>query len=213
MAAPGAKKYAEIEASKADRITTGIGEFDRVLGGGVVPGSLVLLGGEPGIGKSTLLLQAAANFAWANRQVITGLALDAMAGALRMPREEIGARLLYDVCHNIGKVERHVVEGRERKVFVHRKGATRAFPDQPVIIPGDMGRYSFVLSGLMAFAYFLGHAPKGFIPLLNGGNLAIVFCFVFLYFAIAGGGAWSLDALRRGSMRSAPARTASQRAA
>ena len=72
---------------------------------------------------------------------------------------------------------------------------------------------SFVLSGLMAFAYFLGHAPKGFIPLLNGGNLAIVFCFVFLYFAIAGGGAWSLDALRRGSMRSAPARTASQRAA
>ena len=60
---PGAKKYAEIEASKADRITTGIGEFDRVLGGGIVPGSLVLLGGEPGIGKSTLLLQAAANFA------------------------------------------------------------------------------------------------------------------------------------------------------
>jgi DNA repair protein RadA/Sms len=61
--APGAKKYSEIEASKADRITTGIGEFDRVLGGGIVPGSLVLLGGEPGIGKSTLLLQAAANFA------------------------------------------------------------------------------------------------------------------------------------------------------
>jgi DNA repair protein RadA/Sms len=61
--APGAKKYAEIEASKADRISTGIGEFDRVLGGGIVPGSLILLGGEPGIGKSTLLLQAAANFA------------------------------------------------------------------------------------------------------------------------------------------------------
>ena len=65
FAAPGAKKYAEIEASKADRITTGIGEFDRVLGGGIVPGSLMLLGGEPGIGKSTLLLQAAANFAHA----------------------------------------------------------------------------------------------------------------------------------------------------
>ena len=47
---PGAKKYADIEASHADRITTGIGEFDRVLGGGIVPGSLVLLGGEPGIG-------------------------------------------------------------------------------------------------------------------------------------------------------------------
>ena len=63
MATQGAKKYAEVEASRAARISTGIGEFDRVLGGGIVPGSLVLLGGEPGIGKSTLLLQAAANFA------------------------------------------------------------------------------------------------------------------------------------------------------
>ena len=59
----GAKKYADIEASDADRLSTGITEFDRVLGGGIVPGSLILLGGEPGIGKSTLLLQAAANFA------------------------------------------------------------------------------------------------------------------------------------------------------
>jgi DNA repair protein RadA/Sms len=55
--------YAEVDSSDADRLSTGIGEFDRVLGGGVVPGSLVLLGGEPGIGKSTLLLQAAAHFA------------------------------------------------------------------------------------------------------------------------------------------------------
>jgi DNA repair protein RadA/Sms len=62
-AAQGAQRYAEVEASKADRISSGIGEFDRVLGGGIVPGSLVLIGGEPGIGKSTLLLQAAANFA------------------------------------------------------------------------------------------------------------------------------------------------------
>ncbi len=59
----GAKKYADIENSDTARLTTGIDEFDRVLGGGIVPGSLVLLGGEPGIGKSTLLLQAAANFA------------------------------------------------------------------------------------------------------------------------------------------------------
>jgi DNA repair protein RadA/Sms len=59
----GARRYADIEASHAERLSTGIGEFDRVLGGGIVPGSLVLLGGEPGIGKSTLLLQAAANFA------------------------------------------------------------------------------------------------------------------------------------------------------
>lgn len=62
-AAQGAKKYSEIELTHAERLSTGIGEFDRVLGGGIVPGSLVLLGGEPGIGKSTLLLQAAANFA------------------------------------------------------------------------------------------------------------------------------------------------------
>jgi putative oxidoreductase len=56
---------------------------------------------------------------------------------------------------------------------------------------------AFILSGLMAFAYFLGHAPRGFYPLTNGGNLAILFCFVFLYFACAGGGAWSVDALLR----------------
>ncbi len=60
---PGARLYAEVESSMAVRLPTGIDEFDRVLGGGVVPGSLVLLGGEPGIGKSTLLLQVAANFA------------------------------------------------------------------------------------------------------------------------------------------------------
>src|SRR5215467_980359 len=58
-----AKLYAEVETANAVRLSTGIGEFDRVLGGGIVPGSLVLLGGEPGIGKSTLLLQAAAHFA------------------------------------------------------------------------------------------------------------------------------------------------------
>src|SRR5688572_2698511 len=58
-----AKLYEEVELANAVRLSTGIGEFDRVLGGGVVPGSLVLLGGEPGIGKSTLLLQAAAHFA------------------------------------------------------------------------------------------------------------------------------------------------------
>ena len=61
--ATGAKLYADVEISSATRLSTGIGEFDRVLGGGIVPGSLVLLGGEPGIGKSTLLLQAAAHFA------------------------------------------------------------------------------------------------------------------------------------------------------
>ena len=59
----GATLYAEVELANSVRLSTGIDEFDRVLGGGIVPGSLVLLGGEPGIGKSTLLLQAAAHFA------------------------------------------------------------------------------------------------------------------------------------------------------
>jgi DNA repair protein RadA/Sms len=64
LAARGsARLYADVSTTNAERLSTGIDEFDRVLGGGVVPGSLVLLGGEPGIGKSTLLLQAAAHFA------------------------------------------------------------------------------------------------------------------------------------------------------
>jgi len=53
---------------------------------------------------------------------------------------------------------------------------------------------AFLASGVMAFAYFLAHAPKGFYPVLNGGELSIIYCFVFLYLAAAGGGPWSLDA-------------------
>lgn len=56
---------------------------------------------------------------------------------------------------------------------------------------------AFILCGEMAFAYFLGHFPRGFIPLLNGGNAAILFCFACLYLACAGGGVWSLDAMLR----------------
>jgi putative oxidoreductase len=55
---------------------------------------------------------------------------------------------------------------------------------------------AFVLSGFMAVAYFMAHAPQGFFPMLNQGELAILYCFVFLYFAVAGGGAWSVDAAR-----------------
>jgi putative oxidoreductase len=54
---------------------------------------------------------------------------------------------------------------------------------------------AFILSGMMAVAYFMAHAPRGFFPILNGGELAIVYCFVFFYFFFAGGGAWSADAL------------------
>ena len=55
----------------------------------------------------------------------------------------------------------------------------------------------FILSGFMAVAYFMAHAPQGFFPILNGGELAALYCFVFFYFVFAGGGAWSLDALWR----------------
>jgi len=59
---------------------------------------------------------------------------------------------------------------------------------------------AFILSGEMAAAYFIGHFPKGFIPLLNGGNEAVLFCFVFFYFIFAGGGPWSVDAVRRSAL-------------
>ena len=56
---------------------------------------------------------------------------------------------------------------------------------------------AFVMSGEMAFAYFISHAPRGFFPILNGGDGAILYCFIFLYFAFAGPGPWSLDAMWR----------------
>jgi tRNA-splicing ligase RtcB len=105
-------------------------------------------------------MAAAANFAWCNRQVIMHLTEQALIAALAISRHDLGFSLIYDVCHNVAKFEDHVVEGRKRILCVHRKGATRAFgpgnpalPDslrsvgQPVLIPGDMGRYSFVLIG------------------------------------------------------------------
>ncbi len=103
---------------------------------------------------------AAANFAWANRQVITHWTREAFARVFGRSAENLGMDLVYDVAHNIAKVEEYDVGGRRRKVVVHRKGATRAFPPghpevparyrgvgQPVLIPGDMGRYSFVAVG------------------------------------------------------------------
>jgi tRNA-splicing ligase RtcB len=108
-------------------------------------------------------MACAANYAWANRQTITHLAREALARVLGVRVEELGMRLVYDVCHNIAKLEDHVVDGEIRRLCVHRKGATRAFPPgdpripeslreigQPVLVPGDMGRYSFVLVGAPA---------------------------------------------------------------
>src|SRR5438034_1078829 len=105
-------------------------------------------------------MAAAANFAWTNRQVMSGLAERVFATALGLGPAALRFGLVYDVCHNIAKLEEHAVDGRRRRVCVHRKGATRAFGPghpalaahlrplgQPVIIPGDMGRYSFLLLG------------------------------------------------------------------
>jgi tRNA-splicing ligase RtcB (3'-phosphate/5'-hydroxy nucleic acid ligase) len=109
-------------------------------------------------GKSYLSAMAcAANFAWANRQAIMGLAEQALMEALGLSPRELGMRLVYDVCHNIAKIEEHTVGGKTRKVCVHRKGATRAhlprgrpspWPHgQPVIVPGDMGTASYLCVG------------------------------------------------------------------
>ncbi|MFY3743583.1 RtcB family protein [Anaeromyxobacter sp. Red801] len=116
--------------------------------------------GSPEGRRYLAAMQAAANFAWANRQVMTGLAVRALLDTLGVSDRELGARLLYDVCHNVAKLEEHQLDGGVRRVLVHRKGATRAFGPgdarvpapyrevgQPVLIPGDMGRYSYVLAG------------------------------------------------------------------
>jgi len=105
-------------------------------------------------------MACAANYAWANRQVMMSLAERAFLEALNISPKELGFRLVYDVCHNIAKFERHKINEHEETVCVHRKGATRAFPPgsqhipsayrdvgQPVLIPGDMGTGSWVLTG------------------------------------------------------------------
>ena len=103
---------------------------------------------------------AAINFAWVNRQLVMHCTRQVFADVFDRPWEELGMDLLYDVAHNIAKKETHTVGGENRELYVHRKGATRAFPaghadvpaayrdaGQPVIIPGSMGAGSYVLRG------------------------------------------------------------------
>ena len=105
-------------------------------------------------------MASAANFAFANRQLITHWVRESFEQVFKLGPRDLGLELVYDVAHNIAKIEEHTVDGRKMKVCLHRKGATRAFPPhhpetpaayqetgQPVLIPGDMGRYSFVLVG------------------------------------------------------------------
>jgi tRNA-splicing ligase RtcB len=93
-------------------------------------------------------MRAAANFAFANRQLLTHWTRDVFTRVLGAGARELA--VVYDVAHNIAKTEDHVVDGVVRRLTVHRKGATRAFPGQPVIVPGDMGRYSYLLVGTEA---------------------------------------------------------------
>lgn len=105
-------------------------------------------------------MAAAANYAFANRQMIAHGVRTSFEDVLGLGRAKLGLSLVYDVCHNIAKMEEHRVRGKLKRLCVHRKGATRAFPPghpktpdaykrvgQPVLIPGDMGRYSYVLVG------------------------------------------------------------------
>ena len=105
-------------------------------------------------------MAASANYAWCNRQIITHWVRETFQKVFKMSEEDLGMELIYDVAHNIAKFEVHKVNGKKKKVCVHRKGATRAFgpghPDvpqdyrdigQPVLIPGSMGTPSYVLIG------------------------------------------------------------------
>ena len=92
-------------------------------------------------------MKCAANYAWNNRQCLMHLVREVFEKFFHMGPRELGMRLIYDVAHNIAKLEKYIIGGKEKMLCVHRKGATRAFPGQPVIIPGDMGRASFLLMG------------------------------------------------------------------
>ena len=105
-------------------------------------------------------MAAAANYAFANRQMITHWVRETFEGVFQASEASLGLSLVYDVCHNIAKKEKHLLDGKEKLLCVHRKGATRAFspghrlvPEryrnagQPVLVPGDMGRASYVLAG------------------------------------------------------------------
>lgn len=90
-------------------------------------------------------MSCAANFAWANRQIITHLIREVWDKHFG---EKYGnLRIVYDVAHNIAKIEEHLVDNKKQKLLVHRKGATRAFPNLPVLIPGSMGNGAYVMVG------------------------------------------------------------------
>ena len=119
-------------------------------------------------------MAAAANFAWTNRQLITYWTRESFKKVFHRDPDQLGMRLVYDVAHNIAKIEEHDVDGKRMKLIVHRKGATRAFPPghpeipkdyqpigQPVLIPGSMGTASYILVGVPSGARAWFTAPHG----------------------------------------------------
>ena len=105
-------------------------------------------------------MACAANYAWANRQCIAHWVRESFVRVMGIGPRELGLEQIYDVAHNIAKIEKFNIKGKSENLCVHRKGATRAFPKghpdlppiyrnigQPVLIPGDMGRYSFIAVG------------------------------------------------------------------
>jgi tRNA-splicing ligase RtcB len=105
-------------------------------------------------------MSAAANYAWTNRQMIVHWLRESFESVMKQTSKEMGMKIVYDVAHNLAKVETHNIDGKKRKVYMHRKGGTRAFPPgspeipkdyqkvgQPVIIPGTMGTASYILAG------------------------------------------------------------------
>ncbi len=130
---------------------------------------------SPQAGAYLGAMRSSANFAWANRQCIAHAVRRAFESVLERSAESLGLTLVYDVAHNIAKFETHEVGGTPMRCLVHRKGATRAFPaghpdvpapyraiGQPVLVPGDMGRYSYVLVGRPgAMAHAFGSSCHG----------------------------------------------------
>ncbi len=119
-------------------------------------------------------MAAAANYAWTNRQIITHWVRQSFQQVFKVDPEKLGMHLVYDVAHNIAKIEEYDIDGKRKKVVVHRKGATRAFPPgspeipdiyrpygQPVLIPGSMGTASYVLAGVETGVKSWYTAPHG----------------------------------------------------
>jgi DNA repair protein RadA/Sms len=171
-AAAGSQLYADIDTVVAERLSSGIGEFDRVLGGGVVPGSLVLIGGEPGIGKSTLLLQAAAHFARTAGPVLYSSGEESehqiKSRGERLGIEQAPLYILAETC-----LERILEEiARLRPAFVIVDSIQTVFSLKFQSAPGSIGQVResatqllFAAKGQNIPTFLVGHVTKD-------GNLA-----------------------------------------